>query len=151
MVISPSDTFVWTRTSGGVNTSHWRASECNAEVGRLVSMLLVCYHTLLVKRGKDEFPCPTEHAGWVTAQCEYLNSEPRVRRGELTVVVAAFLLTSLQCSVMQGADGLSPSPAKRSNTGRTSGAITCAKSAAFCMGITESLSGKGVELMAKSI
>lgn len=72
---------------------------------------------LPVKRGKDEFPYPTEHAGRLTSQCEYLNSESRVRHGELTVVVAAFLLISLQCSIMQGADGLSPSPAKRSNTG----------------------------------
>lgn len=73
---------------------------------------------LPVKRGKAEFPCPTEHAGSLTSQCEYLNSESRVRHGELTfVVVAAFLSMSLQCSIMQGADGLSPSPAKRSNTG----------------------------------
>lgn len=100
---------------------------------------------LLVKRGKDEFPCPTEHAGSLTSQCEFLNSESRVRHGELTfVVVAAFLLTSLQCSIMQGADGLSPSPAKCSNTGLISGTTICA----LCMGFTDPLSGKGVELMA---
>lgn len=59
-------------------------------------------------------------------------------------VVVAFLLTSLQCSVVQGADGLSPSPAKRSNTGLTSRTVTHAYSAVLCMGIKDPLSGKGV-------
>lgn len=58
---------------------------------------------------------------------------------------------SLQCSVVQGAVGLSPSPAKRSDTGLTPGTVTCAYSAGRCMGSKYPLSGKDVELVAKSL